>query len=282
MKYGFCSWLLTGKLQERIRFIAESGFNSVSLLQSVMSEKTADRLEAARIICDHDLTVTYHGNVHDHLLPGDKLDSDYVKRVLDDVLWWKEQTGRVYSCLSDSIHKCTEKPLRLIYFHEETRALFEMETEIFRGTGIRYGIENFFTGNSYSSLPELINMRSLVEKTPESGMLLDIGHANIFINKPEAGGISLKEYIEQLPFRIHEVHISDNFGKLDEHLPPGKGSADYRALRSALKKRGENPVITLEFCPDILRGKYCWDIGSEEERKIILDGLACMKKVFQP
>ncbi len=53
-------------------------------------------------------------------------------------------------------------------------------------------------------------------------MLFDVGHANIFIREPKAAGISLETYIEQLPFRIHEVHISDNnSGRRDEHLPPG-------------------------------------------------------------
>lgn len=111
-------------------------------------------------------------------------------------------------------------------------------------------------------------------------MLFDVGHANIFIREPEAAGISLETYIEQLPFRIHEVHISDNSGRRDEHLPPGRGSVDYAALAAALRRRGEQPVITLEFCPDILHGRLCWNIGEEEDRATIRGALALIKQIF--
>ena len=105
MKYGFCTWLLTGTLPERVRFIAENAMESVSLLQTVMEEDPTDRIEAARLICEYDLNVTYHGNVQEHLRPDGSPDPDFVRRMLDDVLWWQERTGRVYSCLSDSINR---------------------------------------------------------------------------------------------------------------------------------------------------------------------------------
>ena len=280
MNYGFCTWLLTGTLPERVRFIAENAMESVSLLQTVMEEDPADRIEAARLICEYDLNVTYHGNVQEHLRPDGSPDPDFVRRMLDDVLWWQERTGRVYSCLSDSINRSLGGDGEFCYEAEATRALFETETAFFRGSGIRCGIENFLTGNSFAPPARLRRFRQEAEMTPEAGMLFDVGHANIFIREPEAAGISLETYIEQLPFRIHEVHISDNSGRRDEHLPPGRGSVDYAALAAALRRRGEQPVITLEFCPDILHGRLCWNIGEEEDRATIRGALALIKQIF--
>lgn len=46
----------------------------------------------------------------------------------------------------------------------------------------------------------------------------------------------------------HEmVHVHDNFGRTDDHLPPGKGGIDWRELLGSLETAGFNGMLMLEL-----------------------------------
>ncbi|AEH61840.1 Xylose isomerase domain protein TIM barrel [Methanosalsum zhilinae DSM 4017] len=53
-------------------------------------------------------------------------------------------------------------------------------------------------------------------------MTFDVGHANTNGN--------IDEFISMCSNRIRHVHIHDNMGKRDEHLPAGKGNIDWKNL----------------------------------------------------
>jgi sugar phosphate isomerase/epimerase len=48
------------------------------------------------------------------------------------------------------------------------------------------------------------------------------------------------------PDRIGHLHVSDHFGKEDQHLPIGAGIIDFSKVVKALKGIGYNDTITLE------------------------------------
>jgi len=73
-------------------------------------------------------------------------------------------------------------------------------------------------------------------------MTLDIGHGNI--GSPR--GKRVIELIEAFPDRIAHLHISDNFGKRDDHLPIGSGSVRFPKILRALKKTGYDGTVTFE------------------------------------
>jgi sugar phosphate isomerase/epimerase len=50
--------------------------------------------------------------------------------------------------------------------------------------------------------------------------------------------------------RIDHVHISDNSGTADEHLPPGRGTIDFQWLVRQLKATGFNGTVTFEIFTD--------------------------------
>lgn len=70
---------------------------------------------------------------------------------------------------------------------------------------------------------------------------LDAGHANL---GPGASriGLFLKKYGNQLA----HVHISDNFGDDDSHLPLGAGNIDWTEVCRLLRKHGYDKTMTLE------------------------------------
>lgn len=68
----------------------------------------------------------------------------------------------------------------------------------------------------------------------------DTGHFNVYSTTP------LEEWINGLGDRIGQVHIHDNNGLLDEHLPVGDGNFPFHAFFEMIHQRKLKPVITLE------------------------------------
>ena len=72
------------------------------------------------------------------------------------------------------------------------------------------------------------------------GFCFDTGHFNVFSRVP------LESWMDRLGSRIIEVHLHDNQGSLDEHLPVGEGTFPFLRLFSILKERKIRPILTLE------------------------------------
>jgi sugar phosphate isomerase/epimerase len=76
------------------------------------------------------------------------------------------------------------------------------------------------------------------ELNTNAGMVLDVAHANI-------RGETL-EFIRRFSSRIRHVHVSDNQGDLDTHLPIGDGAIDWDGTIRALKDIGYDNWVTIE------------------------------------
>jgi len=83
------------------------------------------------------------------------------------------------------------------------------------------------------------NVSVILEKIPELFFHLDIGHANLFGRRPE-------EFIEKFHPKLKHVHLHDNFGNADLHLPIGRGAIDWEKVLNVLKKYYDG-TITLEI-----------------------------------
>lgn len=263
---GYCLWLLGGTpLPERIQFVYDHGFRAVAKLQSIHSDASAECREAARLIARLGMTMTCHTNVHGNL-KGGHVDWDFARAALADDLWWNEATGgAVHSCCTDTVTFRTPDQ-KLVCLQDETMAMAELEQRTFAGTKIGSGIENSCSrtddGPCYAAPAQFGAMAAHAQ-----GLLFDAGHANIAIHSfPECAGLDLETYLDAIPLTIHEVHVSDNHGKEDEHLAPRCGNLDFAALRRGLEKRPETPVVSLEFCRDIMHGLLAHDLTVPAER----------------
>ncbi len=83
------------------------------------------------------------------------------------------------------------------------------------------------------------NVSAILEEIPELFFHLDIGHTNLFGRKPE-------EFIEKFHQKLKHVHLHDNFGNADLHLPIGGGAIDWERVLKILKKYYDG-TITLEI-----------------------------------
>jgi len=67
----------------------------------------------------------------------------------------------------------------------------------------------------------------------------DTGHFNLFTT------VTLEDWLLPLKDRLMEIHLHDNHGKSDEHLPVGHGTFPFRELRQFTKSL-DNVLFTAE------------------------------------
>jgi sugar phosphate isomerase/epimerase len=77
-------------------------------------------------------------------------------------------------------------------------------------------------------------------------LTLDTGHANI----GDPGGSRLKKLLARCGDRLGHVHVSDNHGMSDDHLPVGAGTVNFSSLIHDLKRSGYDKTLTLEVFVD--------------------------------
>ncbi len=118
-------------------------------------------------------------------------------------------------------------------------------------------IENLFPGMAFSHSEELAKLiqksrqefvnaaiakgysKSKAESQAEKmiGVTLDVGHLNIARKKGFTEKDILKE-VEQIAKYVKHVHLTDNFGYSDSHLPPGMGNVPIKGILEKLEKVG--------------------------------------------
>jgi len=107
------------------------------------------------------------------------------------------------------------------------------------GLGIRVCLENMFPRAGHMYRPE--EFAEVLDRNPGLMMTLDLGHANIRAPKNQAAA-----FVKIAHGRIGHVHIGDNSGQEDEHLPVGAGSVDVAGGLAVIKASGYDETMTLE------------------------------------
>ena len=106
-------------------------------------------------------------------------------------------------------------------------------------------LENMFP--RYRGFVEPEEFADPFHRFAELRMTLDVGHAHIGAR----GSQRILAFIDRFADRIEHLHISDNFGSNDDHLPVGTAGIDFRRVIGALRGIGYNESLTLEvFTPD--------------------------------
>ena len=95
--------------------------------------------------------------------------------------------------------------------------------------------------NVYENDPE--EMAAVLDRLKQQrvGLCLDAGHLFAF------GNGELQQWLAELDAYIGQLHLHDNHGHNDDHLPLGKGRIDFNLLFAHLKSKDlPRPIITLE------------------------------------
>ncbi len=85
-------------------------------------------------------------------------------------------------------------------------------------------------------------LKRLVEEinSPNFRLCIDSGHLNVFSE------VKFGDWFETLGPYIAELHLHDNRGDVDEHLPLGDGTIDFKEYFRILRRFNVRPVYTIE------------------------------------
>ena len=96
-------------------------------------------------------------------------------------------------------------------------------------------LENVYEKNPYI-------LRRLLDALSSDAICFcfDTGHFNVFSYTP------LKIWMQELGTYLRHLHLHDNRGKTDEHLPAGCGTFPFVELFQTIRAIGAKPTMTLE------------------------------------
>ena len=122
-----------------------------------------------------------------------------------------------------------------IWFHGSVEMWTPLAKEAEK-IGVTLALENIFDQEPQA-------LRKLLDaiNSPRCGFCFDTGHWLIFSKK------DWQEWITVLEERLVEIHLHDNNGEKDQHLPPGDGKFDFTGFFRLLRDRRLSPIYTLEI-----------------------------------
>jgi sugar phosphate isomerase/epimerase len=88
---------------------------------------------------------------------------------------------------------------------------------------------------------EVHDFETIFSKYNDLKLTLDLAHAHIGTSRNRSA-----EFIERYPGRLAHVHISDNYGREDNHLPIGAGMIYFGRIFKELKLIGYDDTMTIE------------------------------------
>jgi len=99
---------------------------------------------------------------------------------------------------------------------------------------------DIFLENVFDEIPDhLLRLREAVV-SPRLGFCFDPGHATLFSRLP------VQKWVEALAPGLREMHLHDNRGLRDDHLPVGEGTINHRGVILAARDEGVRPILTVE------------------------------------
>jgi sugar phosphate isomerase/epimerase len=107
--------------------------------------------------------------------------------------------------------------------------------------GVKLCIENMFPLAGPFAEPD--DFIPIFQSLPGLKLVLDTGHATF----GDPSGKRIEHFITQFRDRLEHLHMSDNCGNLDSHLPLGHGNIGFRRVAGALRNVGYDKTVTLEI-----------------------------------
>jgi sugar phosphate isomerase/epimerase len=213
----------------------EISFNHRDLerFQTIDFKETADRL------ADAGLSVTFHAPFLD-LRPG-AIDPrirgvtvDRLRRVFELVPLFRPLSIVCHPSFDEKYYVSGEKQW-LANSIETWNCLIEYV----QGTKTIIAMENVYERGPHQVRPLLDSLDSFRVR-----FCFDTGHANAFGSAPHG------EWLEMLGDRLGEIHIHDNDGITDQHLPVGEGNFPFRELLALVRRKNLRPIFTIESHSD--------------------------------
>ena len=136
-------------------------------------------------------------------------------------------------CFAPSFDKELGKQRAKMYIHQLC--------EIAKPLNVTLAIENVgYNGTSLFTQEEYVHFLDDVDSSAK--YLIDIGHANL-------NGWDIASTIYHVKDRLVGLHIHDNDGNGDQHLPIGEGTVDWDSIFDVLRTEQVVCELVLEYAP---------------------------------
>jgi sugar phosphate isomerase/epimerase len=202
---------------------------------ALQSLDKAKCMETAKILAEAGLKITFHAPFMD-LRPGaldDKIrrtSVDRIKQVFDlapyfhpiKVICHASFDERYYVFGDDLwLDSSVKTWMELIALAKDVKTIIALE-------------------NIYEKTPDILRRLFEVLSSDNICFCFDTGHFNVFSHEP------LSVWLKAMGKYLGHLHLHDNFGKMDEHLPVGCGTFPFVELFETLKNIKAKPTVTLE------------------------------------
>ncbi|MBD3378980.1 MAG: TIM barrel protein [Candidatus Omnitrophica bacterium] len=121
-------------------------------------------------------------------------------------------------------------------------------------------LENMLPNLLFGHVRDLMWILASV-KAKNIGICLDTGHANL--------GGSLEHVTGKIKGHLRMLHVNDNRGERDEHLPPGEGTVNWEKLAQELKENRFSGGMVLELSGETGESRRQTLEKAEEARKFL-------------
>ena len=197
--------------------------------------QASDFAEVAKALQDAGLSVTIHGPFMD-LRPGAldprirKVTIDRLKQMFDLAPYFRPRSIVCHPSFDERYYVSTEEE-----WLQNSVDTWKRFAGIAADMGARIALENI-----YEKEPRQLHRLLTALDSPHIRFCFDTGHFNAFSRAP------LEEWLERMGPFIGQLHIHDNRGASDEHLPVGEGNFPFPVLLKYLRDRGQRPIVTVE------------------------------------
>jgi sugar phosphate isomerase/epimerase len=222
-----------GPLTERIRWAADKGFDAVSIDSAQLSTDGPEGVgrDVEEVLSQLGIAVTVHPS------PGPRgavAQEEAFSKAVVRAAELQKNTGCVRSIGIDPAW-VSEKGI-VVYDAERTERSLEEIARAIDGLGVAVAVENWKINPERD---EFLRLSSALEGA-DLKLILDLGHLHVMHDDTVAAA-------REVPLSVCEVHVSDNKGKTDEHMPLGRGSLPIFDIARIMHERGEDCIWTLEM-----------------------------------
>ena len=194
-----------------------------------------DFIDLAKFLKNEGLRCTLHAPFND-MMPGAldkyilKATRDKLRRCFDLIEVFKPISVVCHLGYLDCVHS-----YGLEQWLDNSLETWQMLTNIAESQNTPVMFEN-----TYETGPHIHKVLFETLDSPSARFCLDVGHLLAFARTPWHKWLTILE-----PW-LGQLHLHDNNGFRDEHLPIGKGCFDFAALFSFLQTKKIKPILTLE------------------------------------
>jgi sugar phosphate isomerase/epimerase len=224
-------------LADEVRAIAAAGFDFVDLTLEPPAAWPVDAAEIRRLLAELDLGVVGHTSPHLPIAsPFDGLRETSHELLRRCFAAFAELGAELVNVHPDPMPSVIP-PADVV--RRNADAIAALADDAAR-EGVQLMVENM--GRSFATAEQL---RPVFEAAPRALFHLDVGHAHIG-RRPEEPNRTA-ELVDAFRDRLAHVHLNDNLGLDDLHLPLGAGSVDWPDTASVLRRAGYDGTMTVEI-----------------------------------